>query len=254
MELAELAIMATEENKKRPFIRFKKTHYFAVVVLLLITIILILSLILALFSRSCGTSEISSAKNSNTSVTIEQDNVTLPLRLPPDLQNFVIERNAWRGKAPTSTKPLHHPIRWVVISHTVTPLCHTFRTCVRRVQSVQNYHTNGINKMSDIRYNFLVGGDGNVYVGRGWDVAYSDHDSSIEITFIGNYIFDQLTTNMTDVTKKLLDYGVKSGKLSEEYKLVGHNQTAATQSPGRNVFREIKTWPHFVPGKFSVLS
>jgi N-acetylmuramoyl-L-alanine amidase len=44
---------------------------------------------------------------------------------------------------------------------------------------------------SDIAYNFLVGGDGQVYEGRGWDIqdalAKNVNDISLGIAFIGMY-------------------------------------------------------------------
>lgn len=39
--------------------------------------------------------------------------------------------------------------------------------------------------------------------------------------------------------------GVSMGKLSEDYKLIGHNQSTFTLSPGPNLFSEISKWPHW---------
>lgn len=48
------------------------------------------------------------------------------------------------------------------------------------------------NKWSDIGYNFVVGEDGNVYEGRGWDKigahAPSYNSKSIGICMIGNFV------------------------------------------------------------------
>jgi N-acetylmuramoyl-L-alanine amidase len=47
------------------------------------------------------------------------------------------------------------------------------------------------NKWNDIGYNFLVGEDGNVYEGRGWNTvgthAGNFNKKSIGICFIGNF-------------------------------------------------------------------
>lgn len=61
------------------------------------------------------------------------------------------------------------------------------------VKSFQIYHMQS-RRLDDITYNFLFGSDGNVYVGRGWDIQ-GEHtegynDESICISFIGTYIHE----------------------------------------------------------------
>ncbi|KYB28764.1 Peptidoglycan-recognition protein SC2-like Protein [Tribolium castaneum] len=160
----------------------------------------------------------------------------------------IIEKKIWGGRATLNfSKPLPHPTHFVIVSHTVTPTCSDFPACSQRVQSMQDYHVGNL-KSPDIGYNFVIGGDGNAYVGRGWDIRNFHMDDSIGISFIGNFLHDHLTTEMISVAKKLLDEGVKSGKLARDYKLVAHNQTFRTESPGPNVYKEIKNWPHFDAG------
>lgn len=38
----------------------------------------------------------------------------------------------------------------------------------------------------DIAYNFLVGGDGSIYVGRGWDTEVSENNKTSPKLFIHN--------------------------------------------------------------------
>lgn len=46
--------------------------------------------------------------------------------------------------------------------------------------------------------------------------------------------------------KNLIDYGVRLGEISLDYKLVGHRQVRnGTVCPGDALFNEIKTWEHF---------
>jgi N-acetylmuramoyl-L-alanine amidase len=51
---------------------------------------------------------------------------------------------------------------------------------------------------SDIGYNFLVGGDGETYEGRGWDMqgafAKEFNNRSLGIAFIGNALISNLET------------------------------------------------------------
>lgn len=62
------------------------------------------------------------------------------------------------------------------------------------MRSIQSYHINLDSVGDDISYNFLVGSDGKVYVGRGWDVEGGHtrgyNKKSICISFIGNFTDD----------------------------------------------------------------
>nr|CAD7462073.1 unnamed protein product [Timema tahoe] len=48
-----------------------------------------------------------------------------------------------------------------------------------------------------------------------------------------------------DAAKLFLNYSVNSGQLYSNYNLIGHKQVAKTQSPGRQLFKIIKTWEHW---------
>lgn len=105
----------------------------------------------------------------------------------------------------------------------------------------------------DIGYNFIIGGDGNIYVGRGWN-ARNFHlgNHSIGINFVGNYFRDELTPQMIECAKGIMDFGVKSKMLEEEYVIVCQNQTNSNVlSPGPNAYAVVKTWPHFLEGPVS---
>jgi N-acetylmuramoyl-L-alanine amidase len=101
----------------------------------------------------------------------------------------------------------------------------------------------------DIGYNFLIGGDGNVYEGTGWDVMSSHKrpEGVLGISFIGNFNKRELTDGQIGAAKELLALGVRLSKLSPFYMLIAHNQTADTDSPGRNVVKVIQKWPHWSP-------
>lgn len=157
----------------------------------------------------------------------------------------VFYKEEWRGKRFTRKTRMPHPVGLVIISHTSTNFCKNFYNCARILRGIQNSHM--FKGFWDIGTNFAIGGDGNIYVGRGWDVLNCHPHLSIGISFIGNYDFDNLDANMEDAAQRLLQQGVTLGKLSEDYLLVGHNQTCRThqRSPGEYVYRKIKTWTHF---------
>lgn len=113
---------------------------------------------------------------------------------------------------------------------------------------IQAYHMDTLD-WAQVGYNFLVGGDGRVYVGRGWDYKGAHtikyNSISIGIAFIGN--FDQSTPTEAQLRagQLLVAQGVRLNKLSPNYQIYGHRQLIATQSPGDNLYKIIKTWPHF---------
>nr|CAD7441869.1 unnamed protein product [Timema bartmani] len=82
----------------------------------------------------------------------------------------IISKSDWRGRPPKYVRPLVQPTPYVVITHTAGNRCSDFNTCATQLRNIQDQHV-GENNMPDIGYNFCVGDDGNIYVGRGWDVT-----------------------------------------------------------------------------------
>ncbi|GBO11730.1 Peptidoglycan recognition protein 4 [Araneus ventricosus] len=78
----------------------------------------------------------------------------------------------------------------VILSHTLEKTCSRLHECCRIVQELQNYHMHELN-WPDIGYNFLIGDDGRVYVGRGWNrigqFSHEFNEKSLSIAFIGNF-------------------------------------------------------------------
>lgn len=99
------------------------------------------------------------------------------------------------------------------------------------------------------RYNFLVGGDGSVMEGQGWDKigahTFNYNTGSVGIALIGNFADASPTQPTLDAVKRLIERGVALDKLSRNYKLYAHCQLIQAASPGVNVFNEIKNWPHW---------
>lgn len=98
----------------------------------------------------------------------------------------------------------------------------------------------------DIGYNFLVGGDGSVYVGRGWDYhgAHSQiyNQKSICIAFIGTFYENPPPERSLIAAQKLIEVGVNIGKIATDYRLYGHRQLIPTISPGNKIYEIIQSW------------
>lgn len=175
-----------------------------------------------------------------------------PIELPGG--HHIYSKQHWQGLEARSESRLLHPTPVVIVSHTETLDCHNFDKCSERVRRIQTGHIGKKGARSgaeivDIGYNFLIGGDGNVYEGRGWD-AMSFHkrpEGVLGISFIGNFNKHELTDGQIEAAQELLALGVKLEKLSPSYVLIAHNQTIDTDSPGQNVIKVIEKWPHWSP-------
>ncbi|XP_017888611.2 peptidoglycan recognition protein-like, partial [Ceratina calcarata] len=160
-----------------------------------------------------------------------------------------VTRDEWGAQpAAEPLEPLKLPVPYVIISHTVTDFCTTQAECTFRVRFAQTFHIES-RHWSDIAYNFLVGGDGLVYVGRGWNYvgahSFGYNNKSIGISCIGT--FNSLKPSKTQLyaLELLIETGVELGKIAKDYKLLGHRQISQTLSPGEALYSELITWPHW---------
>lgn len=51
--------------------------------------------------------------------------------------------------------------------------------------------------------------------------------------------------HMIENAHRLIAFGVSTGKIQENYTLLGHRQVRDTSCPGNKLFKEISTWKHF---------
>lgn len=95
-----------------------------------------------------------------------------------------------------------------------------------------------------------MGGDGSVYYGRGWGYqgahtkGYNKY--SIGIAFIGTFNNKAPPKRQLEACQKLIKQGVQLNKIAKDYKLFAHRQLMSTLSPGDELYKILKTWPHFV--------
>lgn len=107
----------------------------------------------------------------------------------------------------------------------------------------------GFNGWADIGYNFSVGCDGLVYVGRGWNIQGAHtkgyNETTICIALIGMFDEEPPSEKQLNSVQILLEKGVKMNFLSENYQLYGHCQLRKFNSPGHAAFEIIKKWEHW---------
>jgi hypothetical protein len=103
-----------------------------------------------------------------------------------------ISRFEWKARDSRGSEHLTYiPVPYIVIHHGgINQHCFDQITCSKIVTSYQNLHMDK-NDWNDIGYNFLIGEDGNVYEGRGWDSvgahAPGYNTQSIGVCLIGNF-------------------------------------------------------------------
>lgn len=81
---------------------------------------------------------------------------------------------------------------------------------------------------ADIGCNFLISGDGNVFVGRGWlqQGAHTKeyNEKSIGIALLKTFGKNAQTKRQLLALKKLIEEGVKLKMIAEDYRLYCHRQ------------------------------
>jgi N-acetylmuramoyl-L-alanine amidase len=134
------------------------------------------------------------------------------------------------------------------VHHTETGGCSNQADCSAICRSIQNYHMNS-NGWSDIGYNFLVGGDGNAYEGRGWDRvgahATNYNSVAIGVSAIGSFMNANPNNAALTAIQQLISCGISLGKLSSNYSLHGHRDGVCTDCPGNALYNTIRTWPRY---------
>eukprot|EP00057_Strongylocentrotus_purpuratus_P027399 XP_011681873.1 PREDICTED: uncharacterized protein LOC100892590 [Strongylocentrotus purpuratus] len=160
----------------------------------------------------------------------------------------IVSRVEWGARTAVETEPLSVPTPYLVIHHTDTSECNNTEDCVNAVRGIQNYHmdTNG---WWDIGYNFLIGGDGLVYEGRGWDNngahAREYNSYSIGLAMIGAYSSKLPTSVMLEQLDWFIDCVLIRAKLDPCYTLYGHRQAVSTLCPGETFYEYLQDNDHW---------
>ncbi|XP_059161421.1 peptidoglycan recognition protein 1-like [Physella acuta] len=160
----------------------------------------------------------------------------------------VVTRAEWGAAAHKNSSTLTNPLRYAFIHHGASGECTDRATCSAKVRSYQTLHMQ-VNKWDDIGYSYVIGGDGAVYEGRGWDKvgAHTKGYNSVGygFCFIGNFMSKLPTAAALQAAKDMIACGVTLGKIQPNYTLRGHRDMVSTQCPGDTLYTEIKTWPHY---------
>ncbi len=145
-----------------------------------------------------------------------------------------VPREQWGAKAPKRVYKLRNPVPEVFIHHTVTGQTDMNNRIEPVVKSVQNWHMSG-RGWTDIAYNYLVGYDGRVFIGRGLNKggATKWHNSkSVSICLIGNYEDDDVTDLQHGCLTDLIFWLKENGTVQSTASILPHRSVKATACPG----------------------
>lgn len=161
----------------------------------------------------------------------------------------IISRIEWQAKPPIEEpEDLIHPEPYIIINHTATANCSTRIECIRYIRIFQRYHIEE-RKWFDIGYNFLIGADGNVYDGRGWNKigAHTKNYNhvSIGVGFIGTFCDVKAPKQQVAAFTRLIKEGVRKGYILRKYKIFAARQLGTTVSPGKALYEQMKSWPRW---------
>ncbi|KAG8194158.1 hypothetical protein JTE90_002365 [Oedothorax gibbosus] len=163
----------------------------------------------------------------------------------------IVTRDRWGARQPKSTQFMATPVPHLFIHHTAMNECNDFESCKRMMQSMQNFHMDE-RGWADIGYNFVIGGDGRVYEGRGWNRVGAHtkgyNKVGIAFTLMGNYTSKAPSELMISTTNKLITLAENQNYVKSDYQLHGHRDACTTECPGDTLYSIIEKWPHFKKG------
>ncbi|XP_054262689.1 peptidoglycan-recognition protein LE-like [Macrosteles quadrilineatus] len=144
------------------------------------------------------------------------------------LRPIIMERASWGALPPMGkVNPMEPPADTIVFTlNTGTSPCFNEDECRRTVREIQARHMG--KGLADIQYNFLVGGDGNLYEGRGWAFESGikpekQQGKNYNIAFIGNFQGDieKIPPDMLGPVQELIVWGNAIRLLSNDTKHAG---------------------------------
>ncbi|CAG9782076.1 unnamed protein product [Diatraea saccharalis] len=147
------------------------------------------------------------------------------------------------------------PVKLVVVQHTAGSECYTFDTCATELRNLQGYFLT--NLRYDIPYTFLIGNDGRVYEGRGWNQegahTYGYNRCSVGIGFMGDYrgemaVHTKVTPKQIQNMMQILQEGVNKGYIVPDYSIVAALDLRPTKSPGSIIYKALQQLDHFDNG------
>ncbi|XP_070490144.1 peptidoglycan recognition protein 3-like [Chironomus tepperi] len=157
-------------------------------------------------------------------------------------------RIEWNAEPPKLLEKFSFPMNWSIITSTADQQCSGFTNCSETVKKLQTKAFG--NNLNDIPFGFIIGGDGLIFEGRGWDYIgqhTEDFDTkTVAICAIGSYGVRKPNQTLLDATHDLLEDGKALGKLTPNYIVNGRQELRfGLTGPGGDFLAEIRKWKHW---------
>nr|BBK26508.1 peptidoglycan recognition protein 9 [Nephotettix cincticeps] len=144
----------------------------------------------------------------------------------------LITREEWGAVEPRDAKIIKLPAFHVIFTYCTDaelrkwPLCKTQEECSKTMQDMQKYYMEEEN-IRDIPYNFVVGGDGRMYEGRGWYLRPAKnknwtciYGTSIEIAYMGDHHAKRPHKKMWRAAWDFIVFAVMNNLLARDYEFI----------------------------------
>ncbi|XP_054265155.1 peptidoglycan-recognition protein LF-like [Macrosteles quadrilineatus] len=132
----------------------------------------------------------------------------------------MVTREQWGADPPTRLNPFVGVAQSVRLIFTDSKPCRSKKTCIKVIKKLQRTHMR--QGLSDIAYNFLIGGDIRVYEGRGWKehpgmtVGTQNFRTcdDLVVAYVGTFDDNMEYPEMADKALEVLDYGWACGYMT----------------------------------------
>ncbi|XP_070499666.1 peptidoglycan recognition protein 3-like [Chironomus tepperi] len=162
------------------------------------------------------------------------------------------DRSKWGALPPKSSNipKLDVPIKRIIIGHTGGNFCSNETECIETMKSLQFINPD----LEDIAYNFLIGGDGKIYEGRGFNYQ-GQHTKNLDATefnsigiciaFIGNYARTVPSFEQYDLLRDFIETFVKNQLITKDYIVVLQDDLVYSETKAvtlNNVIRNLQNY------------
>ncbi|XP_072387160.1 peptidoglycan-recognition protein SC2-like [Diabrotica undecimpunctata] len=161
----------------------------------------------------------------------------------------IYTRFEWSARKAVSSKMLmENPPPYVVVHQSEFGSCFSFQNCSKLVRRIQAYHIDH-NGLNDVRFNFLIGGDGTIYEGRGYSIhgahSMAYNTRSLGVCLLGNFKDINPPNVQLKALEDFLSCAAADNRITADYHLIGHRQVEKTECPGERLQTIIEKWTHF---------
>uniref|UniRef100_A0A2K5TR02 Peptidoglycan recognition protein 3 n=1 Tax=Macaca fascicularis TaxID=9541 RepID=A0A2K5TR02_MACFA len=132
----------------------------------------------------------------------------------------VVSRKEWGARPLACRALLTLPVAYIITDQLPGMQCQEQSICNQMLRGLQSHSIYTIG-WCDVAYNFLVGDDGRVYEGVGWNIqglhTQGYNNISLGIAFFGNKIGSSPSPAALSAAEGLISYAIQKGHLSPRY-------------------------------------